>query len=400
MVKSQIPGLPERPDADDAVAVRLSVPVATILKVLLTLACVWILLKLAPSLILLILALVLAITLWPAVDSLERRGWARGLAVGLISAGIVAVLAAFVLLVVPPLVTQSMELAGNIGAYRKNVQAHLGPDHPVLGGLLSQVFDIPSSPEVAHTLKRPLAWGQLVLELVLGTVLVLVLALYLMMDGKRTYAWLLAYVPRRHRRKMAETVPAVSDVVRAYVRGQLLTSVLYGGFAFGVLSFFHVPSALPLAVLAAICDVLPILGVFISTIPAAIFALTVSPFAAGAVVILYLLYHAFENYVLVPRVYGKRLRLSPLVVMIALLFGGTLYGILGAILILPVFAAYPIIERIWLHEYLSDEVVADHTVLEAAAQAESGTDRTDRAVEAVLQGKEHAAEKLAGARKS
>lgn len=398
-MKSQIPGLPERSDSDDAVAVRLSVPVATILKVLLTLACVWVLLKLAPSLILLILALVLAITLWPAVDGLERRGWARGLAVGVIAAGIVAVLAAFVLLVVPPLVTQSMELAANIGAYRKNVQTHLGPDHPVLGGLLSQVFDIPSSPEVAHTLKRPLAWGQLALELVLGGVLVLVLALYLMMDGKRTYAWLLAYVPRRHRRKMAETVPAVSDVVRAYVRGQLLTSFLYGVFAFAVLSVLHVPSALPLAVLAAICDVLPILGVFISTVPAAIFALTVSPFAAGAVVILYLLYHAFENYVLVPRVYGKRLRLSPLVVMIALLVGGSLYGLLGAILILPVFAAYPIIERIWLHEYLSDELVADHTVLEAAAQAEAGTDRTDRAVEAVLQGKEHPAEKLAGARK-
>ena len=388
MVKSQSSGLPERPDADDAVAVRLSVPVSTILKVLLTLACVWVLLKLAPSLILLILALVLAITLWPVVDGLERRGSPRGLAVGLIAAGIIAVLAAFVLLVVPPLVTQSVELAGNIGAYRKNVQAHLGPDHPVLGGLLSQVFDIPSSPEVAHTLKRPLAWGQLALELVL--------ALYLMMDGKRTYAWLLAYVPRRHRRKMAETVPAVSDVVRAYVRGQLLTSFLYGVFAFAVLSVLHVPSALPLAVLAAICDVLPILGVFISTVPAAIFALTVSPFAAGAVVILYLLYHAFENYVLVPRVYGQRLRLSPLVVMIALLFGGSLYGLLGAILILPVFAAYPIIERIWLHEYLSDELVADHTVLEAAAQAESGG---DRAVEAVLQGKVHPAEKLAGARK-
>jgi len=151
-----------------------------------------------------------------------------------------------------------------------------------------------------------------------------------------------------------------------------------------------VPSALPLAVLAAVCDVLPILGVFLSTIPAAFFALTVSPFAAAAVVVLYLLYHAIENYVIIPRVYGRRLRLSPLVVLIALIVGGSLYGVLGAVLILPIFAAYPIIEKIWLADYLSDEVVADHAELaEAAATGE------DRAIDAVLQGEEHPSERVA-----
>jgi len=70
-----------------------------------------------------------------------------------------------------------------------------------------------------------------------------------------------------------------------------------------------------------------------------------------------------------------------------LLVGGALYGVLGAILILPVFAAYPIIEKIWLHEYLSDELVADHKELERTA--ESGS---DRAVDAVLRGARHPAE--------
>jgi predicted PurR-regulated permease PerM len=254
---------------------------------------------------------------------------------------------------------------------------------------MSEIFDLPSSPEVAHSLRRPLAWGQVVLESALAAVMVLVLSVYLLLDGKRTYAWLLAYVPRRHRSKMAETVPAVSEVVMAYVQGQLLTSLLAGGYAFAALTILRVPSALPLAVLAAICDVLPILGVFISTIPAAFFALTVSPFAAAAVVVLYLLYHAIENYVIIPRVYGRRLRLSPLVVLIALIVGGSLYGVLGAVLILPVFAAYPIIEKIWLTDYLSDEVVADHAELaEAAATGE------DRAIDAVLQGEEHPSERM------
>jgi predicted PurR-regulated permease PerM len=377
-------------DASPPVRVDFHLPVSTILKILVAAACVWAILKLIPSLVLLIVSLVLAITLWPLVDALERRGVSRGVGVAAVAFGILGILALVVMFVVPPLATQSVELAANIGAYRKNVQAHLSPDHPILARLMAEVFDLPSSPEVAHSLKQPLAWGQLAIGVVLGGVLAIVLALYLLLDGKRTYAWLLAYVPRHHRKKMGLTVPAVFEVVMAYVQGQLLTSLLCGLFAFGALTILHVPSALPLAVLAAVCDVVPILGIFISTIPAAIFALTVSPFTAAAVVGLYLLYHVLENYVIIPRVYGRRLRLSPLVVLIALIVGGSLYGIVGAILVLPLFAAYPIIEKIWLHEYLSDELVADHTVLEEASEFGG-----DRAVEAVLQGKEHPAERAA-----
>jgi putative heme transporter len=370
--------------------VRLRVPVSTILVILLAAACVWALLRLVPSLIVLFVAMVLAVTLSPIVERMERRGLSRSLSVGVVAFGMVAVVALFVFLILPPLANQTIELAANLGAYRRKVQAHLNPDHPLLARLMSEIFDLPSSPEVAHTLRRPLAWGQVVLESSLAAVMVLVLSVYLLLDGKRTYAWLLAYVPRRHRPKMAETVPAVSEVVMAYVQGQLLTSLLAGGYAFAALTILHVPSALPLAVLAAICDVLPILGVFLSTIPAAFFALTVSPFAAAAVVVLYLLYHAIENYVIIPRVYGRRLRLSPLVVLIALIVGGSLYGVLGAVLILPIFAAYPIIEKIWLTDYLSDEVVADHAELaEAAATGE------DRAIDAVLQGEEHPSERVA-----
>ena len=113
-------------------------------------------------------------------------------------------------------------------------------------------------------------------------------------------------------------------------------------------------------------------------------ALTVSPLKAAVVIVLYLVYHVFETYVLVPRIYGSHLRLSTLTVLLALLVGGTLQGILGAALILPVVAAYPIIERIWLRDYLAPEVIADHSAL--AEAAESGS---DQAIATVLQGEKH-----------
>jgi predicted PurR-regulated permease PerM len=178
--------------------------------------------------------------------------------------------------------------------------------------------------------------------------------------------------------------------VFAYVGGQLVTSALTTVVTFGILAGFEVPGAVPLALLAGIADVIPIIGVVISTAPAVLMALTVSPILAVGVLLLYVLYHAVEAYVLVPRIYGRRLQLSTLAVLLALIVGGSLQGIVGAFLILPLVAAYPIIERIWLHDYLSSEVIHDHSALERAA--ESGS---DHAVDAVLKGQRHQDERTA-----
>ena len=100
----------------------------------------------------------------------------------------------------------------------------------------------------------------------------LVLTLYLLIDGKRLYAWLLAYVPRTHRDRMAVTVDEVSEVIYAYVRGQVITSAAFAGFAAIMLHAFHVPAALPLAVFAGLCDVIPVVGIVIATAPAVLLA--------------------------------------------------------------------------------------------------------------------------------
>jgi predicted PurR-regulated permease PerM len=237
-------------------------------------------------------------------------------------------------------------------------------------------------------LKRPLAWGRAAVVGLTGGALLFVLVLYLLLDGKSVYAWLLAYVPREHRKKMAETIPEVSEVVVAYVQGQILTSLLYGLFAFAVLTALRVPASVPLALLAAAGDVVPVLGFLVSAGPAALLALTVSPLTAGVVITLYSLYHLLENYVIIPRVYGKRLRLSGLAVLAALIIGGSLFGIPGVLLVLPVVAAYPIVERVWLQDSLSDEVLKDHSALEAAAL----NGKSDRVVEKVLRGEKHSAD--------
>ncbi len=375
---------PEDDDTQPRSILELHVPVATIIKVLITALIVWAALKLLPDFLFFLLALVMAISISPVVARLERRGLSRSWSVAVVALLTVGIIFTFLFLIGPPLASQLVTLFEKFPEYRKRVETRVGPQHPLVSQVLDQILALPTSPEIAKSIKKPLAWGEAAIAGVTISILVLTLTLYLVADGKRTYAWLLAYVPRRHRRKMARTIPEVSDVIISYVQGQALTSLLYGVFALIVLSAFRVPAAIPLAFLAAICDVLPVIGVIASIVPAVLLALTVSPFAAGAVLVLYLLYHVLENTVIVPRVYGKRLRLSTIAVLIAIVIGGQLYGILGAILILPFVAAYPIIERIWLHDYLSDEVLTDHKALEHAAETGS-----DRAVEKVLKGEEH-----------
>lgn len=366
---------------------ELAIPWSTIGKILVAALIVWGFLKLWLPFLVFLVAVLIAVTLSPVVSWLERRKLSHGVAVALVGLVVLGVILFFAVGVLPPLISQLLHLGENFPAYKTRVESHIPPNRPFLQEIVNEIFELPSSPEIKAWLDRPLLWGKIAVGVVAVTFFLFVLSMYLLLDGKRVYAWILAYVPRRYRARMGRTIPEVSDVVFAYVGGQIVTSILTTFVTLGVLVAFHVPAALPLAILAGVADVIPIVGVVISTVPAVLMALTVSPVAATGVLVLYVLYHALETYVIVPRIYGRRLQLSTLAVLLALVVGGTLQGILGAILILPLVAAYPIIERIWLHDYLSNEVIRDHAALERAA--ESGS---DSAVHAVLRGQKHADE--------
>jgi predicted PurR-regulated permease PerM len=367
--------------------VEISIPVVTIFKVLVAALLVLAVVKLWLPFLVFLVAVLIAVTLAPVVAWLENRGLSHGLAVSVVALVMLGVIVFFAAVVLPPLIGQVLSLAEDFPVYRSRVEDQVPSDKPFLKEILLEVFDLPSSPAVRAWLEQPLIWGKLAVGVVGVTFFLFVLSVYLLLDGKRVYVWLLAYVPRRYRSRMAKTIPEVSEVVFAYVGGQILTSLMAAVVSFAILTAFQVPAAVPLSLLAGICDAIPIIGVVILTVPAVLMALTVSPAAAAAVLALYVLYHVIETYFLVPRIYGRRLQLSTLAVLLALVVGGTLQGILGAILILPLVAAYPIIERIWLHDYLSSEVIKDHAALERAV--ESGS---DAAVEAVLKGQKHAGE--------
>jgi predicted PurR-regulated permease PerM len=366
----------------DTAPTELRVPWATLLKIAAAVLAAWACVRVWTSVEILLFSALIAIALSPVVRALERWRLSRGRAVALLGLGVLAVAAAFAFLALPPLVNQ-------IGAMWKGLPAMRGRIAHTLegGGLAARVLlpllDLPHAPEVDAWLARPLAWGPPAFELAGAAVVVVVLSLYLLLDGPKVVAWLLAYAPRAHRRRMGDMVPELFSVVQAFTTGQLISSTLFAAFAGGVLAAIRVPGVLPLAVLAFFCDVIPVAGISVVIAVASLVALTVSPATALLVGSIFLAYHLFEAYVLLPRLYGNRLRLSTLTVLLAILGGGTLGGIPGAILALPLVAAYPVVEKHWLEEWLHPDAVADHLALRDTEDEK----RQTKLVNAVLQGR-------------
>jgi predicted PurR-regulated permease PerM len=152
----------------------------------------------------------------------------------------------------------------------------------------------------------------------------------------------------------------------AYVTGQFIVSALFATYSSILLTILHVPMSILLGVLAGMVDILPIIGILIAMVPASLMALTVSPATALIVIAGYLFYHGIEDYLIVPKVYGNKLKISTLAVLLAMLIGGVLAGVFGAITALPLVAAYPSLERLWFARHLEPEVLKDHADLRAA----------------------------------
>ena len=379
-------------DARQRLDVHLHLPTRTVVKALATALLVWAALQLWPEFVFVVIALLLAVALHPLVVSFERRGVPRGLVVAALAVVMVAAAVALAVLVFTSLSQQMSALLQDFPGFRERVEARLPQAYPTVKRVVAAIFALPSSPEVAAQLRRPITLGTVAVSGVVSAVFTLIVTLYLLLDGKRLYAWLIAYVPRANRDRMAQTADEVSEVVYAYVRGQIITSVLFGAYALIVLHLARSPprcrwrcwrvsatSSRWWGSSWRLCRPCSWRSASRRRPPRSCWSSTSGTTSSRRTCI-------------VPRVYGHRLRLSTLAVLLALMAGTTLQGLIGAVLVLPLVAAYPIIERIWLAGYLGAEVLKDHRAL-----AKSDEPGNEGAVDTVLQGERHPWEGPSGA---
>ncbi|HSY40745.1 MAG TPA: AI-2E family transporter [Polyangia bacterium] len=318
---------------------RVEISYRTVLAVALTIGGIWLLDLLLPILVVIVVALMLVGTLNPAVGWLQRRRVNRTLAIAVVFIGCAIVVVGAGLITIPSLFAQVSQTITNLPEIQKSL-AHALESHRLTAPLANAIRTFKPEDRVRGVNVTTAVTASLgVVEVIGYAATSVVLAIYFIADAERSRAALYALVSRRFHVRLARVLLNLETIVGGYLRGQIITSVAIGLFTFALLEIARVPNALALATFAALTDVIPFVGGLLATTPAVLVALSRGTAVATIVLVAMIGYQEFESRVIVPRVYGQALRLSSAVVVIALLVGGKVGGIIGALLALPIAAA-------------------------------------------------------------
>jgi predicted PurR-regulated permease PerM len=318
--------------------VRIEVSPATMIQLILVVACTWLVIRLWPVLLVLVVALLIVGTMSPAVSWMEARRVKRELGIAIVFTLLFVVAILVVTMTIPSLVAQVSALVEQEPAFRASLSDRLARSNltaPLADWLRNVKYEALSSAISA----KAFAFLTRSFAITAYSATAIFLALYIMIDRDRLRGGLFAVVPRSHHIRLARIMMNLETIVCAYIRGQVITCLLIAVFSFALLVACGVPHAMPLAVFAGVADVLPYIGAFLSIAPMVLAALPRGPVVVAVVLLIMVAYEELESRVLVPRIYGRALRLPSSVVLFALLAGGSLMGILGALLALPVAAA-------------------------------------------------------------
>nr|WP_062332165.1 AI-2E family transporter [Herbidospora sakaeratensis] len=305
----------------------------------LTAVVLWIVYQVRTVAISVVFAIFITALMMPPARRLRQWGLNRALSTLLAFVGVIAVLAGVIALLVPPTIDGFAELSDSIGKVVTDLQAtaaRFGFDQARIQEIVHdvQTFLSQRGSEVAS---GALTGVKTVGEIVVGGVLALILAVYLVHGGDHLVRWVADLAPRGSRDHIMTTSKIVFDVVGRYVRGVAAVGFVDAFFIGLALWILGVPIALPLAVLTFVGAFLPVIGALFAGLLAAVVAFVAKGWLVALIVIaVTILVQQLEGHVLAPMIYGKALDLPGAVILLALTVGSVVAGIIGAFLAAPV----------------------------------------------------------------
>jgi predicted PurR-regulated permease PerM len=298
------------------------------------------------------IAVFLAVALGPPVGYLRRHAVPRVLAILLVYVAIIAAIVGVGLLVVPPVVGQVNALARDIPGYLGDLRENetfrkYDRRYQITPKLEEQARKLPSRLGTAAGALRSVTVG--VFATLVQLVTVLTMTFFLLLDGRRIADFVLRSGGPEREARWRRVAGDIYRSVSGYVGGSLLIATIAGVFAYVVMLALGVPFRVPLAVLMAFLDLIPLVGATIGGI--AILLVTLfNDFPGDSIVwlIAFVVYQQFENNVLQTFVYRRTVNVHPLIVIVAILIGASLLGVLGALVAIPVAATVQIVVRdVW-----------------------------------------------------
>jgi len=297
-------------------------------------------------LVLLLVSMFLAIGLNPLVELFQVRfRVSRGRAVSIVLGIVLLAFVVFLLAIVPPIVEQTGHLVNNGPDYldqllRNRTVKRLDEQSHVIEKAKSAL----QSPALAaNVFGGVLGVGKAVFGAVFSTITVLTLTLYFMSSLPAMKRAAYRAVPRSRRDRVAFIADDILQRIGGYVAGALSIALIAGITSFLVLLVVDVPSPVALALVVMVTDLLPVIGATIGAVIVSAVAFAHDVKTGIVVAVFYLVYQQFENYVLYPRIMKRSVDVSPAVTIVAVLLGGSLMGILGALLAIPTAAAVQLV---------------------------------------------------------
>jgi predicted PurR-regulated permease PerM len=332
----------------------------TLVSAALTVALVWALYLVRDTLLLFYVAGLIAVGLAPLVGRIEQQRLLRRVrvprwaAILSVYVALFTVIALFVMLMVPPLATQASDFLSVAPDLVRRGQQWL-----IEQGILSREITIseavsqaPGAGTDAMGTVLGAIWG--FVGGLFGVFTILIVAFYMLIDAENIVRAIVRLFPRPERARVRDAFRRAGEKVSAWMAGQLLLGAIIGSTAAIGLWIIGVPYFYVLALIAGIGELIPIVGPLLAAIPAILIALSVGPATALGVALFFVVQQQVENHVLVPKVMSRQVGISPVVVIMALLLGGSLLGLVGAILAVPTAAILQVLIQELLAETTAD----------------------------------------------
>jgi predicted PurR-regulated permease PerM len=300
----------------------------------------------------LLISIFLAVALSPPVNWLAQR-MRRGFAITIVYLGLLLVPVLLIAAIVPPLITEANNFADNVPAYADDVTEfvhdnrrlrEINQDYDITGQLEKEAEKLPNRLGGAAGTLRDVGLG--IVNSVFALITILVLTAFLLSSGRSWTDALIASRPPEQRERLRRSRDNMASAVGGYVAGALTIALIAGIATYIVLAILGVPFKGPLAVLAGLFSLIPLVGATIAAVLIGIVTLFEDfPTATIIWTIWAIVYQQLENHLIQPQIQKRTVKVHPFITIVAVLFGGTLLGILGAIVAIPVAASIQILLR-------------------------------------------------------
>ncbi len=297
--------------------------------------------------ILIAVALFLAVGLNPVVEGLTSRGMRRGFAIAIVFAAVIGAFIAFGFAVVPPVIDQTNAFVKELPSYLDDLRGNrtirdFDNDYHVIAKAQNYV----TGPDLGQRLFGGLLGvGRVVVGAVFSAFSLLIMTLYFLaaLPSMKRQAYRL--IPATRRERVVLLTDEILSRIGGFVSGALAVAFIAASASYFFLTFLDMPFALALAVFVGVLDLVPLIGATLAAVMVSTIGFIQSPGTGVACVVFYIAYQQLENYVIYPRVMRRAVDVPAPVTIVAVLIGGALLGVTGALLAIPIAAAALLVIR-------------------------------------------------------